>query len=154
VTARNAERITGLFIRQIPNGSRYKTYGIFQFEFSDVPLYTAASHEPSEAISRLVEWAYRALRERVCAEQNYRCLHCNLIKPLQFDHIKPRAKGRVDDRLNGRGVCPSCHEHITKGGKLQPHPKMLQLMSNIGLRWIGNYRGPMQACGWERIQTK
>lgn len=152
MTAKNAERITGMVVRQIDYGGRVKAYGLYLPD-SNVELFASHSSPPSEALSRIVELNYQRVKRQVFTEQNWRCWHCfRLGVELQADHIKPRSKGRCDDRLNLRGVCPTCHMRITAGDKLNPHPRMAELMSNIGLRWIGNYECDMTPCGWERTE--
>lgn len=150
MTARNAERITGMTVRQIPYGGRTKAYGLY-IPDSDIEVFSSHSGPPAESIQRLVELNYQRIKRQVFADQNWRCFHCFRILPLEADHIKPRSKGRDDSRTNLRGVCSGDHARITAGEKLDPHLRMVELMSKIGLSWLGCYDGAITPCGWERI---
>jgi hypothetical protein len=153
LTARSAERITGLEIRQVPygGGKSSKAYGLYLPDCS-VELFSTHGTNPSLALARLVELNYQRVKSEVFDEQRWRCFHCyRLGLELQCDHVKPRSKGRDDGRLNLRGVDPECHARITAGENLDPHPRMVELMSKIGLRWLGSWDGPITPCGWERI---
>lgn len=150
MTTRSAERITGLGIREIPTGGRHKMYGIYQ-PTSEQPLFTAESSEPGEAISRIVEMNYQRIKSQVFHEQRWRCFHCYRFGEMQCDHVKPRSKGRDDRRDNLRGLDAECHRLVTAGVDLKPHRKIVEVLANVGWRWLGGYDGPMIRCGWERI---
>jgi HNH endonuclease len=154
LTARSAERITGFSVRQVPygGGKSTKAYALY-IPDSDIELCVFHVQPPSEAISRLVEFNYNRVRRIVFTEQRWRCFHCwRLNVGLESDHIKPRSKGRDDSRLNLRGLCSRDHARVTAGEKLDPHPRMVELMSKVGLRWIGNWESRLTPCGWERFE--
>lgn len=61
------------------------------------------------AVTHFVERNYHTISGYVMSEQDYKCFTCHLIRPLQIDHIVPRAQGRLDTRANLRALCPDCH---------------------------------------------
>lgn len=78
----------------------------------------------SSALGYFVGLNYKAISAVVLAEQRYRCLFCDLIKPLQIDHIVMRSHGRLDVRTNLRGLCPACHGKRHGGERCEIQPSI------------------------------
>ncbi len=56
----------------------------------------------------------RAVRDRVLAEQEYRCANCGHQLPLQMHHIVPKKFFGSNNRENIAGLCESCHDLMNK----------------------------------------
>lgn len=152
MTARTAQRITGMYVLPMPQ-LRKNAYGLFLQPHEACLFHAENGGTPRESIERLVAWNYNRVKNHVFTEQNYRCWSCYRIAPLSCDHIKPRAHGRSDDRLNLRGLCAPCHGLHTRNYQVTMHPKMETLMSKVGLRWAGEWSLGCQSYGWERISA-
>lgn len=146
MTVRSAERITGLYLRRMENGVKWK-YGLYADEACQQLLKTQEAYEAKAAIQMLVEWNYRQVSRQVFTEQNYLCFHCGGIKPLQVDHIVERSKGRVDLRSNLRGLCPPCHRRRHDNRTLVAHPRVLEAVRKHGWRWTLD----SEKIGWVRV---
>ena len=145
MTARTAERITGLEIREVPglvsnHGKRFpaRTWAAFDGGH-EIARMTLAEHL---VVKGLVDAIYRLRSERVRREQNYRCFCCGLLLPLEIDHIIPRGTihGRDDRRTNLRALAVACHRK--RHDPLRPktptiHPSIAALMEGAGFRWGG-----------------
>lgn len=137
MTLRQAERITGLEIREIPrqgigNG---RTYAAFDL---GVEVCRRSASGDSAAIKAVVDTVYRRRCLQTFREQGHRCLQCGRLgRALTGHHIVPRARGRSDLRINLSGLDNDCHELITLNKvRLAPHPKVLELVrKNGGLEW-------------------
>ena len=101
MTLRSAERIIGrpIQIEQI---------GAHQFAARSGGV-TADGSTEAIAIDMLLKQNYKLISQIVFEEQEWKCAACGKIKPLEIDHIIPRARGRLDTRGNLRALCSSCH---------------------------------------------
>jgi 5-methylcytosine-specific restriction enzyme A len=57
--------------------------------------------------------AWRALRLRILARDNHRCVLCGA-KATDVDHITPKSQGGTDHPSNLRSLCKRCHRAKTE----------------------------------------
>ena len=150
MTLQTAQRITGLEIREIPRPAKKigsaVTYAAYDGEV-EVIRRTESGH--SATLHAVVEVLYRRTSRRVFEEQNFLCFVCWCIRPLQSDHIRPRAHGRCDQRHNLRAVDMECHQRITDNILVdpQPHPKVLAAVQRHGWTWEPD----SNVVGWHQL---
>jgi len=106
MTRKQAERITGLSIREVPSDPRQHAY--IGVNGDGVALVAGRGWSPGEALKKLVDNNYADLRKRLAIKQKHKCWECGKFGPLEFHHIIHRSKGRVDSEENLIGLCPPC----------------------------------------------
>lgn len=113
MTRKQAERIMQMDVVELPSAPL-----TFRFEgHTDGILVRGRGRTANEALHKLVDNNYKRVCALVAQQQKYRCgnvalggeFGCGLIRPLQFHHIVPRSKGRVDTELSLVGLCRECH---------------------------------------------
>jgi len=140
VTLRQAERITGLMAAlSTRNGKGLYECNLYLEHQGEPPIVSGSGRLITEAIGIAVEANYKRVAGITFKEQGFRCFVCGAIRPLQCDHIKPRARGRDDRRQNLRGVDATCHRKITDNVLKypEPHPSVAKSMRDNGWAWQG-----------------
>lgn len=122
---RRVTRINGCEVRPsfLRNGITGRllsnTYDAVDPETGEV-IATASADKSHDVADILIRAVYRYNCQIVLREQKGRCWYCSRHKPLEFDHIKTRAKGRDDRTSNLRGVCAAlcggCDFHRRRHG--------------------------------------
>ena len=115
MTIRRAERITGLKIHLTIHLSDESEPLVPVFKYTayddDGQVVSISTRRvSSDALDSLVHQVYQIRSKEVFERQEWRCATCHGIKPLQIDHVIPRARGRDDRTSNLQGLCPACHE--------------------------------------------
>jgi hypothetical protein len=145
-----AERITGLEILEIPRiGKKIGTAVTYAAYDDGVEVIRRTESGHSATLSAVVEVLYKRTSRRVFEEQSFLCFVCGRLRPLQADHIHPRARGRCDQRWNLRGVCAEDHQLITDNKLVdpQPHPKVLSAVQRHGWTWEPD----SNVVGWHQL---
>ncbi len=151
-----AERITGCEIRggaldTGPNLGPWSMICYTAFEKTDTGekpyACVTARGSPESVLKKLVEEVYRTRCMQVRADQGFRCYFCNGLKALECDHCKRRSAGVDHRRENLRAMCVEHHRrrHAEPKWNPEPHPRIVELMSLVGLRWGGD--------GWEKMNA-
>ena len=136
MTRRSAEKITGCEIREIPRRGKIGNAVTFAALQEGVEVCRRTESGITHTLSALVDTLYKRESRKAFEQQGWRCFVCGGLKPLQADHIKPRAQGRCDLRHNLRGVCATCHLKITDNQiDPQPHPAVLAEVQSHGWTW-------------------
>ena len=120
MTYRNAQKIVGFSFTMVrndpgvtlPSGTRplrpvWVCTGVHPEYGYKVQCWNEQQHL---AVKAFVDHNYREIGLVVLREQSHCCIGCGTWSlELQVDHIQMRSHGRLDARLNLRGLCASCH---------------------------------------------
>ena len=150
MTKAKAESITGTEIREIPRHGKVGNAVTLAAFLDGVEIIRRTESGVAATLSALVDTLYRRESRKAFEQQGWRCFVCGALTPLQADHIKPRARGRCDQRFNLRGVCAGDHQRITDNRiDPQPHPAVLAEVESHGWTW-----GPeSNKRGWVRMDS-
>ena len=76
---------------------------------------------PHPATMNYKRW--RALRLKIFARDNFRCIHCSKAGRLELDHISPVWQQAVDvwDESNLATLCRGCHIQKTRTERRKPN---------------------------------
>jgi hypothetical protein len=112
---RKMERINGCLTYKSESGSGYQAV-----DPDGVVVAWSGRLLQKPAVEELIESVYKINSDIVRRRQDYRCLLCGRIGPLEIDHHPvSRARGQRNDRTdNLRAVCTvyGCGEHARKHG--------------------------------------
>lgn len=117
MTIAKAERITGYNLTVLRAPTNHLTITVSDKDGKLITEFTRkrktctpASKQINQMAQEFVDWNYRLVSDQVRQEQNYRCIACGQMKPLQTHHKVLRSQGRDDRRKNLEARCQDCHE--------------------------------------------
>lgn len=109
MTSRHASKIVDAEVDVFQKGDIYCA----ECNLQDIPVVIAtvsvSAPNAEQAIRMLVDECYRVRCQYIAKQQRFRCLECDSIRPLEFDHIQKRSQNRLDAVRNLRGLCSECH---------------------------------------------